>query len=253
MKGKNEAEKINKHLSDLVNNINEYCERLNEVLDVIWLDNDYGTKQPHRFYYLMFFKLRALLASTTFHVLNLYIKREFTIALNLILRTAMLDVISLYYVMDATEDDEEQQERINKINADHLIKTFPDFDKEGKKQIIKDFPELFDVNGVLQYNKHLYLKDMERGIQKFPTLIKEFKELKFIYNLFSKFEHNGAFTFDLLHNPYSDEGFEKSKDMTIRAIRCLALGLKMVRTNWVNDNHALHDDLENCVTKFFKT
>jgi len=222
-----------------------FVEVLNDVTDVIWDKNDSSPRQ--KFYYTIFMKLQFILDGIHFQVLNLDGKRHYGLSAGLSLRTCMLDVLNLYYVMDVHEDQEEAELRINSIMADHLKYTLSELKPVEKDDVVKRWPELFDEDQKLKNFQRLGTKTFINGISTFNTLIQETKEAHHLYKIFSKYEHNGAFTFDLLHNPYSEKGNDVVKYMIYSAIGVCALACKLVASNWIDNNMPLMERLDTSI------
>jgi hypothetical protein len=217
-----------------------------EVLDVIWAAANY-TPLRERYYYTIFMKLLSILDSIVFQVANLDSKPHYTLSTILCLRTCMLDTLSLYYVMDTHEDILKVTERINSIMADHLKYTYNEFSQEEKDDIRQTWPDLFDANGNLKKFGQPGTKLFLNGIATYNTLKEEADTAKDIYTIFSKYEHNGAFTFDLLHNHYSPKGIELVKWKIYEALGVCACACKLISTHWVDNEGPLANKMNAAV------
>lgn len=223
-----------------------FVKLLHEVTNII-LDKQNYSAPRERFYYIIFMKLQFLLDAIHIQIFNLDNKPHYSLAAILSLRTCMLDVLNLYYVMDVHDDIEAATIRINIIMHDHLKFVYSDLKKEEKKEIRKDWPNLFDkTESLIKFTK-LSSKDYVKEITHFDTLKEEAKEAIHIYEIFSKYEHNGAFTFNILHNPYSTDGNNKTKFMIYSAIGICALACKFIYSHWVADKSSLAIKLDDAI------
>jgi hypothetical protein len=219
---------------------------LNDLREVIWEKQDY-VKPRERFYYTIFMKLSFLLDSIHIQIFNLDNKPHYIIVSSLALRTCMLDVLNLYFIMDSHEDEDVAYQRINTIMSDHLKYVYKELTLDQKKEISKDWPELFDNEGSLINFGRVNTGKLIKGIKNFESLKKEAKEALHLYKIFSKYEHNGAFTYGILHNPYSPQGNELVKYLTYEALGICAMACKYISVHWLLNDHPLTDRLDNAI------
>jgi len=223
-----------------------FVKLLNDVTDVIWETKNY-TAPRERFYYAIFMKLQFLLDAIHVQIYNLDHKPHYGLAAGLSLRTCMLDVLNLYYVMDVHENIEEATLRINTIMADHLKYVYPGLKDVEKEEARKNWPELFDEQENLIDFGRLSTRAFVNAIIHFDTLKTEAHEAIHIYQIFSKYEHNGAFTFDILHNPYAVAGNKIIKFMIYSAIGICALACKITSSHWIEDQSSIAVKLDNAI------
>ncbi|GAA5089289.1 hypothetical protein GCM10023210_13910 [Chryseobacterium ginsengisoli] len=228
-------------------NINEFVKALEAVTDIIWKSERYQ-QVTDRFYYTIFMKIRMLLDGIFLQVYNLDNKPHYGMGVALQMRTAMLDLLGLYYVIDEIDDEEVQLERVCRIMADHVKYTWNEFTKDEKDQVRKDWPDLFDVDGNLKKFSNVTTKIFMAGIVKQGNTIKEAEMIKPIYDFFSKLEHNGAFTFHLIHQAYSPSRNEKLKGLIKEAIVNCAIALKLICYHWVLTDDPLITKIEIIIT-----
>ncbi|PSK90822.1 hypothetical protein [Taibaiella chishuiensis] len=229
-----------------------YVNQLNDVLDIIWKDENYGRQQPDRFYFILFLKLRFVIGSMNFHLQNLDAKRDFTVSLCLLLRTAMLDILNVYYVMDSSDKTQEQEYRINRLMADHFKFEFKDYSDEEKDTIRQDWPELFELDGKQKKFEYLSSKKLVEEITNFESLQREGKICREVYMKLSKFEHNGAFTFDILLAPYIPEQYPKVKALIKVAINSAVIGIRTLCDYWLTKDDLISSKLTESVHKILK-
>lgn len=212
------------------------CRELFEVYDII-LDSRKYAKMPDRFFYMTFKKIMVVLDAAHIQIYNLDNKPHYAIATGLLLRTCLLDVINLYYVLDALNNEDEVIERINAVMADHLKYEYKKLPVEQQAKIRLDWPELFDTDKNLKKYDWPNSRSMVDKIVNFPHIKPEAKTAQKLYSIFSKYEHNGAFTFDLLHNPYSADGNGIVKSAVKDAVGCCAIALKVLSSHWISEEH----------------
>lgn len=220
----------------------QLCRELFEVYDVI-LDSKKYVKMPDRFFYMTFKKIMVVLDAAHIQIYNLDNKPHYAIATGLMLRTCLLDIINLYYVLDALNDENEVLERINTIMADHIKYGYKNLPVKQQEKIRADWPELFDAGGNLKKYALENSRSMVDKIVNFPHIKPEAKTAQNLYAIFSKYEHNGAFTFDLLHNPYSADGNGIVKSAVKDAVGCCAIALKVLSSHWISEEHEVSKKL----------
>jgi hypothetical protein len=158
-----------------------------------------------RFYYNSI-SLRILLTS-------LIKDSNFNIPIGLILRTSISDVLTFYYFRYLAKTIASEPLFIEELKGFlvdniHNIKTQLDYRKARKE--ISDQQYNNDVNSLIQkYDWFLipgtteFMKSKHIGFKQIATKLKEDKETQLVarideyYEIYSKYEHFGAFTFDL--------------------------------------------------------
>lgn len=228
-------------------NTNEFVKILEVVTDIIWKSEKYK-QVTDRFYYTIFMKVRMLLDGIFIQVYNLDNKPHYGMGVALQMRTAMLDLLGLYYVIDEIDDEALQLQRVCTIMADHIKYTWNDFTDDEKNQVRKDWPDLFDVYGNIKKFPNVGTKIFMAGIVKQVHTIKEVNIIKPLYDFFSKLEHNGAFTFDLIHQAYSPSGNKKLKGLIKEAIINCAVALKLLSNHWVSSDDPIITKIETTIS-----
>lgn len=226
--------------------IQKFCNQLFNVVDIIWDEKKY-IKQPDRFFYTILMKVTTVLDSIHFQIFNLDQKPNYAVATGLVLRTCLLDIINLYYVLDLIEDEPQMLERINSIMADHLKYVYKNLKSSEQAEVRKDWPELFDSNNLPKTYQLPNSKRMADAIINFPSIKTEAEGAQHTYSLLSKYEHNGAFTFDLLHNPYSERGGEIVKRVIKNGLDTCVIALKTVCGHWIDEKDNLEIELGKTV------
>lgn len=153
--------------------------------------------------------------------------------------------------MDAHEDTDLGNKRLNLIMADHLKYTYKEFTPTEKDNARRTWPELFEADELKDFaspGTRLFLD----GIATYETLKKEANDAKDVYTIFSKYEHNGAFSFDLMHSHYSVKGKGLVKWKIYEALGICALACKLISTHWLNDMEALNKRMDNTIIELLK-
>ncbi|HZX57322.1 MAG TPA: hypothetical protein VFE54_01295, partial [Mucilaginibacter sp.] len=122
-----------------------FTHHLTDVIEKDILDKQQYLVEPQRFFYTILHKLRNILDATSLVVTNLDGKPHYYDSAFLLLRTCLLDVVNLYYIMDKDKDIAVQQKRVQCIMFDHVKSIWVCAkDEEEKKLILEKFPGCFD-------------------------------------------------------------------------------------------------------------
>ena len=93
---------------------------------------------------------------------------------------------------------------------------------------------------------------MDREIE--DTTLKFFSsEALKIYKKFSKMEHNGMFSFDILHNHYDEQTIEDDKRIAYDAINLTIPAINMTLQIWADENDILLKRLVELSEKLLPT
>jgi len=210
-----------------------FTHHLTDIIEKDILDKGRYLGEPQRFYYTVLFKLRNVLDAASFLVKNLDGKPHYHDSTFLLLRTCLFDAVNLYYVMDQEANISIQKERIERIMFDHVKSIWICAqDDEERQLIIEKFPQCFKngkfrkdivkVNIITMYN--------EIDIQ----LLKDEAKIAIdLYNIFSKVEHNGILSFNLLHAHYENEGAISAKYKVFLACKKIMMVITLlIRHAW---------------------
>ncbi|WP_428330384.1 hypothetical protein [Mucilaginibacter sp.] len=141
--------------------------------------------------------------------------------------------------MDAETNQELQKERIGRFMIDHvdsIWKAAVD-DEEERKLVIQKFPDYFE-NGIFEKgHKKVNIITMYRDIEIKGMKDEVLNGLR-LYNLFSKVEHNGILSFNLLHSHYESKGAESSKYKVYLSLK----NIMMVTTLLIRHAWNISDD-----------
>lgn len=218
---------------------NTYFTFIHEIHDTIF-DTIYPSEkyvdEPYRFYYTILHKLATVGDALAFLTVNLDGKPHYCDSAGILVRTCMLDLVCLYYVIDKTELPE-QQNRIENILYDHVRTIYSKTDNpEEKTKIRQQFEQCFDGEKFKKSIQKISTKSMVDNIS-IETFAKEAGRALTIYNYFSKIEHNGIFTFNLMHRHYNPES-NVTKEIIYDAILLKAMVILVVIQHWISkDDH----------------
>lgn len=213
----------------------------NLVTDI--LDNDIleGTAyqiNPGHFYYTLLHKLRNVLDASSFLIANLDGKPHYTDSAYLLLRTCLLDVSNLYFVVDKSEDKAAEQARIERIMSDHVraIYNSAKGDEVERTAVREAYPDCFEGDKFKREIMPVNIIITRNEIDS-PSLKKEMEFIIHYYNIFSKIEHNGTLSFDMLHAPYYPLGKIRATSRIYAAIGTIMKGvIILIRHVWIHQD-----------------
>ena len=219
------------------NQLFTFCHTLSDILDNHILENGLYLEEPRRFYYTILHKLRNVLDAGSFLIVNLDGKPHYTDAAYLLLRTCLLDVACLYYVLDAT-GNQLQAERIDQIMYDHIRSLYISARDEDEKVLIRSrYPQCFHLDAFRKDIKNVSIKKMFNEITN-EALKTEVGYSISLYNIFSKTEHNGILSFHLLHDHFSETGGKTSKKKIYDSLGIIMVAINLVVQEWVAEDTA---------------
>jgi hypothetical protein len=231
-------------IESLGDNLYTYANNLSSFIDErIYKTKDHD-QEPKRFYYLILHKLRNLIDTSSLLIKNMGRKPHFIDSIQLLLRTCLLDAINLIYVFDAESDSKQQLHRINHIMSDHVKSMFNSENEEKvKAEIIATYPTYFDDGKIKAiYKDNLTARRMIS--QLYNEDLKPFaQDLADIYAIFSKVEHNGVFSFDLLHKNYLEAGHRQSTGIILDSLSNIALVINIALNTWLEDENEQYTKL----------
>lgn len=216
-------------------NINLFSNNISKLTNIVHKDiilelmkSDKINEEPYKFEYTVLHKLNNGIETVNLLILNFLNKPQFLDSICILLRTLLLDVITLDFVYTNSAGKQEKYlEQIQNVYYDHIkftIKNIKDFGSlyedsqkeinEKIEQLKKQKNEYYDINQ--EPLAHL------KGLKSCYVMVKEIKEqtssnysLNFLilayehYDIFSKYEHLGDLTLQLTHRGYQDESIER--------------------------------------------
>lgn len=209
--------------------LHTYTQLLTDVIDDSIYSKGLYIEQPYHFFYTIIHKLRNLLDVVSFLVTNKDEKGHYTDSIYLLLRTALMDSVCLYFVIDEIGNGPAQDFRISRILFDHVRAIHLCAQDEQEKQAIREkFPNCF--NSKLKFKKEIVpvgIKNMHDELQS-DLLRRAAAEAMYLYNIFSKIEHNGIMTFSFLHDHFYPGGNRKSKIPIYHALKIIMEAVNLV-------------------------
>lgn len=214
-------------------------------------------KESSQFFFALLFKLSNGLETSNLLLINLDNKPQFADSLFICLRTLLLDMLTIDYLMiQANFNENEVQRQVDILKSDHVqydinnLKTyqtlfnFSDADLEKKrKEIINQYPKFFEQSGKFksEFKDHkVSPKQMILEINKnasntifLENAIQTYEH----YDLYSKYEHLGEYTAQLVFRGFRNENFE---NLFKEVKTCLKLLLKFhyaILTEFYDENH----------------
>jgi hypothetical protein len=174
-------------------------------------------------------------------------------SLCIIFRTLISDSITTIYLIDKSEDDVEFEKNIQSLNTDHLSFTINNIKNYGysiynfsqKKideeinYIKEEYKSYFNTDGSFKY-KPLKIKiaDAVKFLVEVNNEYKNLYGLAFeLYELFSKYEHLGVFSSELLlKRQYSPERELDLLQETLDSIKIILFGISNIlhASNYIN-------------------
>lgn len=236
------------NIEEIGNQLYEYNLALHEIIDGDIYAKYAYFEEPDKFNYTVLFKVMTLLDTVSFLMVNLQDKRYYINSIYLILRTCLSDVICLHYIFEKFFDKEQAKERIQLIMDDHIFAIYYSADEAERALLIQRYPDCFD-NGKPKKSLHkVSVKAMYAQIQT-SAMKKEAAIAMKLYEFFSKLEHNGELTFNIMHKPFTPEGYENAKQKLCDAITTIIRGIQPPLLNWLNKDDLKFQHLVKLVNK----
>ena len=226
----------------------EYNLALHEIIDGEIYAKFAYFEEPDKFNYTVLFKLMTLLDTVSFLMKNLQDKRYYFNSIYLILRTCLSDIICLHYIFEKLLNKEQAKERIQLIMDDHVFYIYHSADDAERTLLIQSFPDCFDNGKPKKSVNKVSVKGMYSQIQ-LPWIKKEVAVAMNLYDFFSKLEHNGVLSFNIMHKPFTPEGYESAKLKVCDAITTIVRGIQPPLLNWLNKDNEQFKGLVKMVNK----
>ncbi len=227
------------------NQLSAYTKHLSKLIELYILEPERYEIDFERICYTVIHKLCSLLDTSSYLIINTNIeaKPHFIDGIFLILRTCLSDAICLYFIVDKHDNPQLSQKRIERIMADHIRYVYLDTETENDKKIIRDkFPQWFDGNNftkkINKLSTHIMVKEIEN-----LNLQHEAKKAFKMYNEFSKSEHNGLFSFDILHGHFDEKRNMIDKAKIYHAIFRTVISINLAMEIWIDNQDNKHKEL----------
>lgn len=190
------------------------------------MKNDQYLKEPQRFFYVIIHKTTCSLEASNLFIRNFDSRRDYHIPLFIILRTILSDILTAEHVNYFSTEKKNCKELIEEVYFDHIdnvIKTcnksFRHIYQWNENQTaeyiskIKVNSRFYDSNGNPTRNSRP--KSLSNLIVEIFSSVENKKSLVHhrrayeLYTIFSKIEHLGEFSFNLLHRGYDEKEQKK--------------------------------------------
>lgn len=219
--------------------------------------------EPGRFLYTILFKSNNGLDTTSFLLANYSGKPHFVDSLVIILRSIISDYAILWYLLVLSDDpDDHKQEKFSRnvqsLNFDHVMSTIAGlrnnfgpihgFTKsqieENIAEIIKNRPQYFDGNGdpiveKIKWSVRIALTEIAKR-RKSPEELWLAQRYYHHFDIFSKYEHLGEFSFHLIHRQYDSKLREELARDIVDAITVLVIPMMKVALGLFPDIYQRH-------------
>ncbi|MGY6648507.1 hypothetical protein [Wenyingzhuangia sp. IMCC45574] len=182
-------------------------------------------KESSQFFFTILFKLTNGLDSLNIFLINLENKPQFSDSLFICLRSLLLDMLTVDYLIIKSEFEEKNiQANLDSLKSDHVLyqiknlKTYKeifnlsesDYQKK-RKELINHFNKYLNKNGKLQENLNKFptsagimIKEIKKRCNNTAFLSNSIEAFEY-YDLYSKYEHLGEYTTKLVFRGYHSE------------------------------------------------
>jgi len=241
-------------LQQYANLIDELTTYVNSLLTKIDQKTD---DQPKAFFYVLAFKTNNGLNTTKLLIPNVIKRPHLCDSLLVLLRTLIADAITFFYLgvkVETNNTDEFLKELIMILEGDHIRymdKTFRVFqklyntsDKEiggMQKELREKYPEYFKPNGKYKYDTLsipemvIVIAESENEVAKFHTT-NAFE----LYDTFSKLEHLGVLTTQLVIRQFEEENQKKILHEIYIAVQTILFCLSNVLQRFLSESEMEH-------------
>jgi hypothetical protein len=211
-----------------------FAHHITDIIENDIYKNEAYVVEPQRFFYTLLHKLRNVLDAASLHVKNLDGKPHYHDSVYLQLRTCLFDAVNLYFVMDADGDKTLEGERIQRIMDDHIRAIWNSAqDEEEKDLIIERFPAYITSDGKFRKDLKKINIIMMHNEVKSDTIRSKIRTMIDLYNIFSKVEHNGQLTFNIIHAHFEPAGAISAKSKIYHALHLIMETIALlVRYGW---------------------
>ena len=236
-----------KELSSLVAKFSKY---VHEEIILQILRNEEYTSEPQRFFYSILFKTNNGLDTSNYLIANFISKPHFLDSLFIIFRSLLSDTITFNYVIYKSLEKDNLEENIKALYFDHIDHTLKNYDgvyrvihqmsdqqvADEKAKLKKTSGEYFDVNGQPRFQplpslpgkamRYIFSNHFDK--KKLAPLKRAFD----LYDMFSKYEHFGELSFDMIHRQFKEKNQERLYTEIIDTIDILTLTMESTLNAW---------------------
>lgn len=249
-----------------------YAHELTKYCLKIMDSEDYVDKEK-RFFYTLLFKSVNELESVSVLLKNFFNKPSMQSSMFLILRTMLSDCFTGLYVIKAKEIKIDHLHLIDVIYYDHIGHAIKNI-KHTHNQITRQKPAIVErmiQDLKAQYNEYFNFIDNEDGIrtytdcklvdcnfsmkkvitfltqQRLDDKEREMLQLMhYFYDYYSKFEHFGIGTFNIIHKSFNPDAHKHTLKDIIETVRLLHVFMESYLNNWpdlFNENDPVYKNI----------
>lgn len=198
--------------------------------------------EPYKFYYTIIFKTCSVFESSNIIIRNFHSHPHYQVSLSILFRSIMSDIIMAEYVIIKGKSEIQKKEVIEKIYFDHISnvlgatkKTYPivyNWSKEETDKRVLELEESLMKNFKHNQQKIKSLNQIVKEVLSSNNGIDIIKKSYILFDEYSKFEHLGAFSFNLIHRPFEQKEFNSLNIKLIEAIRIITSSLNNYMQLW---------------------
>ncbi|UZR96148.1 hypothetical protein [Chondrinema litorale] len=241
---------IEKKVLELVSSIDEFTQFVHHKIVMEVLNSKLYIEEPRKFFYTVLVKSNnGLMASNQLidkfnslpHILD---------SLFVILRSLLSDTITFYYVLHKSFEKENLEENIKNLYFDHIRWSLENVKKVhrvifslNEEQVDEEInkikminKEFFDENGEPTVeNKSIMPSAAIRFIFSNNTKKLNIENLKYafsLYEIFSKYEHFGQFSYGLVHRQFKQENKQQLFDEIKTSIEIITNTINHTLNAW---------------------
>lgn len=235
------------------------CDHLMSIISSkFYTDQDLTSKEPYKYLYTILFKTNNALETANILTCNIVNKPNTTDSIFLILRTILSDLIIYYCLVSKSANDEDFEKNIHSLYFDHIsytVKEMKNFNRSAYKQseeknnedILKfkaNYPHYFfnedgtdKVEKPAKWNvsflvkKHLTEQHQDNNLD---ILIRAKK----LYDKFSKYEHFGILTQNLIHRSFEDKQLSNVFEDIFWANKIILFFIDDILRFWLDNNNS---------------
>jgi hypothetical protein len=214
-------------LTELKSSVYEHADILNRYSAFIHntyvgpiLDKGFYLEEPNRFHYTLLFKLNNGLATSALLLKNIFENPQFSDSLQVILRPLISDTVTFWYIHHLSDENPQKLiENIQGMYFDHVMnakETMSVYYQLNETSEIErnSMEDSFWVHAKKYFDENRNpicerLKvSMKSVVRKIWSTREPGEDVSFLaqafhlYDIFSKYEHLGEFTYKLIHRQY---------------------------------------------------
>ena len=242
---------MNEKFNGYLNKVSSLTLHVHEKIISPIIDSKSFSEEPKRFFYSLLFKINNGLDTVNDLLKGLQSRPHRLDSALLIFRTILSDVINFHYILIKSSGNENDlKDYIQRIYFDHVKYTIGNLNiykilykdseesiEEKRQSLKKKYPNFYDAGGIPIVKKLPPISGMMEELgkeNKSNTLI----EIAFEhYDIFSKYEHVGILTFDLIHLPFDSKQQPKILNEITSSISVIIETQEWLVKFFLDENH----------------